>query len=152
MAADALRPVRALGRGAGLTPHFIQWLRDIRLTDVALVGGKTASLGELHGELGAAGVRVPDGFAITATAYHALLDRGGLRDRLAGVLKGVTGEDVTALAAAGARLRDLVESAPLPDGLEDEIVSAYRALGREYGTDEPAVAVRFGSAKSSICC
>jgi pyruvate,water dikinase len=142
LAADALRPVRPLGRGAGLTPHFIRWLRDIRLTDVTLVGGKTASLGELHGELGAAGVRVPDGFAITAAAYHALLDRDGLRDRLAEILKGVTGEDVTALAAAGAELRRLVESAPLPDELENEIVSAYRALGREYGRDEPAVAVR----------
>ncbi len=106
------------------------------------MGGNTASLGELHGELGAAGVRVPDGFAITADAYRALLDRDGLRDRFAGVLKSVTGDDVGALAAAGVDLRRLVESASLPAGLEDEIVSAYRALGREYGLDEPAVAVR----------
>jgi pyruvate,water dikinase len=135
--------VRTRRGGAGLTPSpYIRWLRDIRLADVALVGGKTASLGELYGELGAAGVRVPDGFAITADAYRALLDRGGLRDRLAAILKGVTGEDVAALAAAGAELRRLVESAPLPPGIEDEIVSAYGALGREYGLGEPAVAVR----------
>ncbi|HEU5190087.1 MAG TPA: phosphoenolpyruvate synthase, partial [Methylomirabilota bacterium] len=121
---------------------FIRWLRDIRLADIALVGGKTASLGELYGELRAAGVRVPDGFAITATAYRALLDHDGLRDRLAVILKGVTGEDVAALAVAGAELRRLVESAPLPAGLEDEIASAYRALGREYGPGEPTVAVR----------
>ncbi|HSB41895.1 MAG TPA: phosphoenolpyruvate synthase [Methylomirabilota bacterium] len=120
---------------------FIRWLREIRLADVPQVGGKTASLGELHGELAAAGVRVPNGFAVTATAYRALLARDGLRDRLAAILKGVTGEDVTALAVAGAQLRALVESAPLPPGLADEIVSAYRALAREGGS-EPAVAVR----------
>ena len=60
---------------------FIKWLREIRLDDVPRVGGKTASLGELYGELGAAGVRVPNGFAITAAAYRALLDGDGLRDR-----------------------------------------------------------------------
>jgi pyruvate,water dikinase len=120
---------------------FIKWLREIRLGDVPRVGGKTASLGELYGELGAAGVRVPDGFAITAVAYRALLDGDGLRDRLASMLKEVTGEDVAALAVAGARLRALVESAPFPAGLAEEIVSAYRTLAREYGA-EPAVAVR----------
>jgi pyruvate,water dikinase len=120
---------------------FITWFREIRLTDVPRVGGKTASLGELYGELGAAGVRVPNGFAITAAAYRALLDRDGLRDRLASIVKDVTGEDVAALATAGARLRALVESAPLPPGLADEIVSAYRTLAREYGS-EPPVAVR----------
>ena len=143
MATDTVRPVRPLRGGARLSsPAFIRWLRDIRLGDVALVGGKTASLGELYGELRAARVRVPDGFAITADAYRALIDQGGLRDRLATILKGVTGEDVAALAGAGAELRRLVESAPLPAGLEEEIVSAYRVLAREYGRDEPAVAVR----------
>jgi pyruvate,water dikinase len=121
---------------------FITWFREIRLADVPRVGGKTASLGELYGELGAAGVRVPNGFAVTADAYRALLDANGLRDRLATILKGVTGEDLAALAAAGAQLRALVESAPLPPGLEDEIVSAYETLGREYGADRAAVAVR----------
>jgi pyruvate,water dikinase len=120
----------------------IKWFREIRLGDVAQVGGKTASLGELYGELGAAGVRVPDGFAITADAYRALLDGNGLRGRLGAILKGITGEDVTALAAAGAELRRLVESAPLPAGLEGAIVSAYRTLARAAGADQPAVAVR----------
>ena len=122
--------------------EVIKWFREIRLGDVAQVGGKTASLGELYGELGAAGVRVPDGFAVTADAYRALLDGNGLRDRLGAILKGVTGEDVTALATAGAELRRLVESAPLPAGLEGAIVSAYRTLAREAGADQPAVAVR----------
>jgi pyruvate,water dikinase len=121
---------------------FIRWFREIRLADVPQVGGKTASLGELYGELAAAGVRVPNGFAVTAAAYRALLAQDGLRDRLAAILTGVTGEDVAALAVAGAQLRALVESTPLPPGLEDGIVSAYGALAREHGSGPPAVAVR----------
>ena len=119
----------------------IRWFRDIKLSDVPLVGGKTASLGELYGELRAAGVRVPNGFAITAEAYRALLDANGLREHLTMILKDVTGEDVESLAVAGAELRRLVEEAPLPPGVAEDVLSAYRELGREYGP-EPAVAVR----------
>jgi pyruvate,water dikinase len=121
--------------------EYVRWFRDIRLADVGLVGGKTASLGELYGELGAAGVRVPNGFAVTAKAYRAILDANGLRGRLAALLEGVTGEDVAAVAAAGAKLRRLVEEAPLPAGLEEDVIAAYRSLEREYGP-KPAVAVR----------
>ena len=121
--------------------EYIRWFRDIRLADVGLVGGKTASLGELCGELGAAGVRVPNGFAITTEAYRAILGANGLRERLGAILEGVTGEDVAALAAAGAKLRRLVEEAPLPAGLEEDVIAAYRTLEREYGP-KPAVAVR----------
>ena len=120
---------------------YIRWFRDVGLGDVGLVGGKTASLGELYGRLGAVGVRVPNGFAITAGAYRAMLDAVGLRERLAAILKGLTGEDVVALAAAGAALRRLIEDAPLPAGLEEDVMAAYRALGEEYGSD-PVVAVR----------
>ena len=96
----------------------------------------------MYGELSAAGVRVPNGFAITADAYRAILDREGLREQLASILKDVTGEDVAAVAAAGAELRRLIELAPWPAGLEGQIASAYRALGQEYRLEELAVAVR----------
>ena len=121
--------------------RYIRWFRDIKLSDIAQVGGKTASLGELYNELGGEGVRVPNGFALTADAYRAMLDANGLRERVGAILSGVTGEDVTAVAAAGAELRQLVATAPLPPGLEAEVIAAYRELGREYGP-EPAVAVR----------
>ncbi len=116
---------------------YIRWFRDIRLADIGLVGGKTASLGELYGQLGAAGVRVPDGFAVTAEAYRALLDADGLRARLAGILRSVRVDDVEALAAAGAQLRRLVEEAPLPAGLEEQILAAYRTLGRGRAIRSP---------------
>ena len=58
-----------------MTTNFIRWFSDIGISDVALVGGKNASLGEMVRELGAQGVRVPNGFAITAEAYRYLLDQ-----------------------------------------------------------------------------
>jgi len=122
-------------------PSYIRWFREIRLDDVPLVGGKNASLGELYGELTDAGIRVPNGFAITAEAYIALLETDGLRDQMVRILKGVDGEDLAALAEAGAHLRRLIGEAPPPEGLEDEVVAAYRTLAREYGP-YPAVAVR----------
>src|SRR3972149_3389660 len=112
---------------------YIRWFREIRLADVPLVGGKNASLGELYSELTGAGVRVPNGFAITAEAYTALLDGNGLRDAMARILKGVTGEDLQALAEAGRALRRLIVGAPPPPGLEDDVIAASRARCRGDG-------------------
>jgi pyruvate, water dikinase len=120
---------------------YIAWFRDIRLDDLPRVGGKNASLGELYGELTTAGVRVPNGFAVTGEAYAALLDESGLRNRLQALLEGVSGEDVTALAKAGATLRRLIVEAPWPADLERQVREAYDALAREGGPD-PSVAVR----------
>jgi pyruvate,water dikinase len=118
-------------------PSYVRWFREIRLADLPLVGGKNASLGEMYAGLGAAGVRVPEGFAITADAYTALLDAGGLHERIASCLAAVDGTDLAALAAAGAELRALVASAPVPPRLETEVLAAYHELGAA-----PAVAVR----------
>jgi pyruvate,water dikinase len=112
---------------------YVRWFRDITLDDVPLVGGKTASLGELHRELTGAGLRVPDGFAITAAAYTAILDADGVRDRIARLLHGIDGRDVAALARAGAAIRALVEAAVWPVELERAVVQAYAALGDRDG-------------------
>ena len=108
---------------------MIRWFRDLTLDDLPLVGGKNASLGELHRELSAAGVRVPDGFAVTAEAYRAIVERGGLTERLLALLQGIDGRDVARLATAGAALRALVENAPWPADLERLVREAYAALG-----------------------
>ena len=121
--------------------RYIRWFRDITLDDVPLVGGKTASLGELHRELTGVGLRVPDGFAITADAYTAILDADGIRDRIARLLHGIDGRDVAALSRAGAAIRALVEAAAWPVELEHAIGQAYAALGGPDGRGV-AVAVR----------
>jgi pyruvate,water dikinase len=121
--------------------RYVAWFHDIRLKDLPRVGGKNASLGELYGELSAVGVRVPNGFAVTGEAYAALLDESGLRARVAALLAGVSGEDVTALGEAAHAVRQLILEARWPAGLDREIREAYDALAQETEPD-PSVAVR----------
>ena len=71
--------------------------QELRMTDVDSVGGKNSSLGEMISQLAAAGVRVPGGFATTASAFRAFLDHGGLRDRINQRLDTLNVDDVRAL-------------------------------------------------------
>ena len=115
-------------------------LDSLRMTDMARVGGKNASLGEMVGELSAAGVRVPGGFATTADAFREFLAWDGLADRIRGRLAGLDVSDVRALAAAGGEIRDWMRAAPLPE----ELVRELRARYTRMTADDPdgAVAVR----------
>ena len=115
-------------------------LDTLRMTDVARVGGKNASLGEMIGELSAAGVRVPGGFATTADAYREFLAREGLADRIRQRLAGLDVSDVRALAAAGGEVREWMAAASLPG----ELVRELRARYARMTADDPhgAVAVR----------
>jgi pyruvate,water dikinase len=70
------------------TPRFIRWFAQIGADDVGLVGGKNASLGEMFGALSEQGVRVPNGFAITAEAYRHVLDQADAWPRLHKALAG----------------------------------------------------------------
>ncbi|MEX5237528.1 phosphoenolpyruvate synthase [Kocuria arenosa] len=101
---------------------------EIDLSDLDEVGGKNASLGELIRNLGAAGVRVPGGFATTATAFREFLRVGGLDAQIEEALEGLDTGDVNALAAAGARIRSMIRQAPLPAALQAAIREAYEEL------------------------
>ena len=115
-------------------------LDTLRMTDVAKVGGKNASLGEMIGELSAAGVRVPGGFATTADAFREFLTRDGLADRIRRRLAGLDVADVRALAAAGDEIRGWMKTTPLPGALERELRARYAQMSA--GTPGLAVAVR----------
>ena len=115
-------------------------LDTLRMTDVARVGGKNASLGEMIGELSAAGVRVPGGFATTADAFREFLARDGLADRIRSRLAGLDVSDVRALAAAGDEIRGWMKTTPLPGALERELRARYAQMSA--GTPGLAVAVR----------
>ena len=115
-------------------------LDTLRMTDIARVGGKNASLGEMIGELSATGVRVPGGFATTADAFRELLARDGLADRIRRRLAGLDVSDVRALAAAGDEIRGWIEAAPLPQALERELRDRYVRMAA--GDPDCAVAVR----------
>ncbi len=114
---------------------------DIGMHDVARVGGKNASLGEMVNHLAQAGVRVPPGFATTAAAYRQFLDEAGLRTRINDALTGLDVDDIEALTRAGASIRRWIAERPLPKALESAIEARYRALG-EAASAECSVAVR----------
>lgn len=120
---------------------YVQWFADLSSKDVAVVGGKNASLGEMIRSLQAEGIRVPDGFAITVAAYHAFLEANDLGPTIQALLTAVHQGD-TALTQAGKALRNLVRQAPFPDDISAAIQQAYQTLSQRYGTGNVDVAVR----------
>jgi pyruvate,water dikinase len=122
-------------------PHYIRWFEELRIEDVPLVGGKNASLGEMYRELTSQGVRVPNGFAITAEAFRDTLTAAGAWDELHKLLDGLDKRAVKRLAEVGARCREIVYAAGLSEAVRDQVLAAYRRLGEQYGT-ELSLAVR----------
>ncbi len=109
------------------------------MRDIETVGGKNASLGEMIGSLAGAGVRVPGGFATTAAAYREFLKQGNLDERIRKELSRLDVEDVSTLAATGARIRGWIMSTPFPPALAEAVGSELRSMS---GGREIAVAVR----------
>jgi pyruvate,water dikinase len=120
---------------------YVRFFKEIGIGDVALVGGKNASLGEMYRELTPQGVKVPNGFAITAEAYRYLLDKANAWDALHQALDGVDPANVTDLSRRAKEARNIVYGATLPDDLRKEIMDAYGHLKEEYGP-QISVAVR----------
>jgi pyruvate, water dikinase len=116
-------------------------LAAVRAADVASVGGKNSSLGELISQLSGAGVRVPGGFATTAQAYREFLAQDGLDRRVAERLAALDANDVAALAQAGQEIRGWLVAQPFPPRLEREIAAAYDRLADGAGA-EASFAVR----------
>jgi pyruvate,water dikinase len=114
---------------------------EIGLKDVAQVGGKNASLGELFNSLQTEGVGVIDGFATTADAYRSLLAQGELEYELRSLVSDFDHEDVEELRRRGHAARVAILDMPLPKELRDSITSAYEQLCLRLGR-EPELAVR----------
>ncbi len=118
---------------------YVLPLEQLRMTDVASVGGKNASLGELISQLSAAGVRVPGGFATTAQAFIDFLAASDLKPRIDAALAKLDVENMGALARTGAEIREWVAAAPFQPELERQIRDAYARLA---GSGEESFAVR----------
>lgn len=116
-------------------------LDELKREDVAQVGGKNSSLGEMLQSLDSAGIRVPGGFATTAETYRRFLRENGLDEQIAPVL-----DDLAAgrreLADVGETVRNLIRGAEWPEDIAADIRAAYRAMGEEIGQAEASVAVR----------
>jgi pyruvate, water dikinase len=105
-------------------------LSEVSMDDVGRVGGKTASLGEMVRELGSKGVPVPQGFAVCADAYTALLDQGNARSRLESLLEGLDAADLADVGRRGQEARHLILGLGLPDEVAEAIDAAYAELSQ----------------------
>jgi len=112
---------------------FVKWFEELGARDVALVGGKNASLGEMIRNLGKKGVNIPSGFAITAEAYKYVLEKAGISQKIKDILAGLDTHNMENLAKRGEKIRDLIANSPCPKELEEEIRAAYREMERKYG-------------------
>jgi pyruvate, water dikinase len=121
--------------------RFIRPFRTISSADVALVGGKNASLGEMYRVLAPAGVEVPNGFAVTVEAYQEVLSRAGAWTALHAILDSLDPNDLSDLARRARLAHDVVAAAPLPEELSSQVSAAYRELEDQYGSPL-SVAVR----------
>ncbi len=125
-----------------MSKPFVLDLSEVGAGDVALVGGKCSSLGELFRELTAQGVRSVDGYSTTSHAYEVLLETDGLRKKLQRLLKGLDVNDLEELARVGSEARRLMLDTPFPKEVESAIFTAHEALGKRIGKRTFEVAVR----------
>ncbi len=120
---------------------WIKKFSEIGIDDIPQVGGKNASLGEMFRELSTKGVKVPDGFAITAAGYWHFLRETGLDKEINKQLVDLDAKNLAELQKRGAKIREAVVSATLPADLQLEIVAAYDDLGKR-SSESASVAVR----------
>lgn len=121
--------------------RFVRWFEELGRGDVALVGGKNASLGEMIRSLSAHGIRVPAGFATTADAYRRFLAENDLDKVIVARIEALRA-DPAQLAEVGEAIRKAFLAARLPAEISAEIRAAYRALAGRRGREDPDVAVR----------
>lgn len=122
---------------------YILWFDQISHKDVALVGGKNASLGNMFNILSSQGITVPNGFALTTEAYWHYLKTNSIEQPLDEVMKTLTdARDIQQLEAVGLKTREIMMSGSLPDDLQAEIITAYNKLSTYYNEKHVDVAVR----------
>ena len=120
-----------------MTP-VVRQLAELRAGDTELFGGKSASLGELI----AAGINVPPGFAVSTEAFTLFLSVDRLGERIADALSGVDPADVGSVQRASEEIAEAMRATDVPESVRAEVSRAYGALGEQAGVDEAAVAVR----------
>lgn len=121
-----------------MSTTFVRPLGELRRDDAAEFGGKSANLGDLV----AAGIPAPEGFAVGASAFRAFVEKTGLDGTIAAALSRAHAADVDSVGAASKTIGEAMRFAPLPDDVRGEVHSRYGELARATGDDAPPVAVR----------
>jgi len=118
---------------------YIKHFRDIKASDLAIVGGKNSSLGEMFNQLSSKGIKVPDGFATTVDAFWYFLEHNKLKQPLRELLQQLDRKSFSNLKEIGSKAREMMMNAKIPGDLKNEIADSYKELS---GEKEIAVAVR----------
>jgi len=121
--------------------RFVKWFEEVGAKDVALVGGKNASLGEMIRNLTNKEIAVPSGFAVTAEAYKYVVQKAGISQKIKDTLADLDTHDMKNLSKRGEAIRNLIRTACCPLELEEEIRISYREMEKRYGKNVD-VAVR----------
>jgi pyruvate,water dikinase len=129
---------------------FVLFFEEVGLPDLALVGGKNSSLGEMIQQLGSKGVKVPTGFATTAYAYRYFIEKAGLEAKLRQLFSDLDLDDVNNLRERGKQARAMVMNTPFPKELEEAIAAAYLKLCERYGQNYE-FCERFGAEYQEEC-
>ena len=112
---------------------FISWFEEVGIKDVPFVGGKNAALGEMYSNLTPRGVRIPDGFAITADAYRYFVRETGIESKISDLLKTLDTSNIKQLQLIGKTIRDLIVATEFPDDLKKIIELSYKKMEEKYG-------------------
>jgi pyruvate,water dikinase len=132
------------------TNERVLWLNEVGLKDIAKVGGKNASLGEMIGYLTKMGVRVPEGFAITTKAFKEFIDQNGLEDRIKDALKDLDPDNPSDVAERGKKIRKMFIESEFPEEVRREVGYGYWELGRRLNMPNPSVAVRSSATSEDL--
>ena len=112
---------------------YILNLNEVLLSDLELVGGKNASLGEMIQNLGKLGVNIPGGFALTVDAYWEFISFNKLDKTIRSLIKGMKKDNLVSLRKTGLEIREIIRNGEWPEDLKIEIKERYTQLSQEYG-------------------
>jgi len=130
--------------------NHILFFNQIGITDIAKVGGKNASLGEMYCQLNPIGINIPNGFAVTAEGYRLFRKVNNLEKPLDDLLFSLDTKGCNNLSTIGEKARNLILTATIPEKVSNEIQNAYKELSKSCGTDNLAVAVRSSATSEDL--
>ncbi|MBF01324.1 phosphoenolpyruvate synthase [Flavobacterium coralii] len=122
--------------------NFTLPLKNVGINDIANVGGKNASLGEMLQNLTQLGVSIPDGFVVTVDAYRAYLAHNGLEQKITAIINTINHDNIESLRRGGMQVRQAFLNGKFPPEMREEIINCYHKLSEQYGQDITDVAVR----------
>ena len=125
-----------------MTNKYIVDLSEVRLSNLELVGGKNASLGEMIQNLGKLGVNIPEGFALTVEAYWEFINHNKLDKQIRRHIRKMKKDDLVSLKKTGLEIRQLIRNGKWPREVKEEIRDNYTLLSQKYGQEITDVAVR----------